>query len=277
MLTTFNTIKRSDHYKAIAINNKLEVETVHDKESGLRYFVIKNVLENPDEFVDLMKKHNAYGGNFQTAVPGYRQMISSLEIPTISKLYAQLFKEFTQLDTKLSSWYYTTNIFHDGMVQCRQNNMPRFEPYPVATQLCLSKDSNAGLAFFKMKVDDKVIPRYNQEIKEFDQELFDKLFPVYASTTERNEQPWANFEGNDNWEPYVLEKYEYNTAIIFDPLFFHQVHFQDDKIEAVNYLLTGFLDAPIVEVPFWTSMEEQQEEPVEKNNLQKVDYSGILD
>ena len=198
------------HYDAIAINKQIEVETVFDKESGLRYFIVKNVLEKPDEFVELMQKHNAYGGNFEIAVPGYRQFISSLEIPTISKLYAQLFKEFTKLDTKLSSWYYTTSIHHPEMVKSRNNNMPRFEPYPVATQLCLSKDSNAGLCFFKMTPEGREYARYNEEIKDFDQELFDKIFPVYAAGTEKQTEPWNNFEGNEYWKPYVLEEYKYN-------------------------------------------------------------------
>jgi hypothetical protein len=99
------------------------------------------------------------------------------------------------------------------------------------------------------------------------------VFPVYGTKTERDEQPWKNFEGNENWKPYVLEKYQYNTAIVFDPLYFHQVNFDEDKIENVNYTLTSFLDAPIVENPFWSSMEEEE---VEKNNLTKTDYSDIL-
>ena len=273
MLTKFNTIKRSEHFEAIAINNKLEVETVFDKDSGLRYFIIRNVFKNPDALVELLQKHNAYGGDFEIAVPGYRQMISSLEIPTVSKLYAQLFKEFTNLDTKLSSWYYTTHIHHSDMLCSKQNNMPRFEPYPVATQLCLTKEPKAGLSFFKLVNDGVEMPRYNDEIKNFSQELFDKVFPVYGTKTERDEQPWKNFEGNENWKPYVLEKYQYNTAIVFDPLYFHQVYFDEDKIENVNYTLTSFLDAPIVENPFWSSMEEEE---VEKNNLTKTDYSDIL-
>lgn len=56
-LTKFNTINRSEHFDAISINKKLDIETVKDKETGLRYFVVKNVLENPEKFVDLISKH----------------------------------------------------------------------------------------------------------------------------------------------------------------------------------------------------------------------------
>jgi len=43
-LKKFNTINRSEHFDAISINKKLDIETVKDKETGLRYFVVKNVL-----------------------------------------------------------------------------------------------------------------------------------------------------------------------------------------------------------------------------------------
>lgn len=258
-LTMFNTINRSKHFDAISINKNLEVETVKDKETGLRYFVAKNVLQNPDEFVELFSKHNAYGGDVEVTTPGYRQLISSLEIPTISKLYAQVFREFTKQDTKLSSWYYTTNIFHKDMVIKNKNNMPRFEPYPVATSLCLTKEPTAGMGFFKMKLDEYEAVRYNDDIKNLSDEMFKKVFPVYSGNDNEDPKPWVNFEGNENWKLYSFEKFEYNSAIIYDPLFFHQVLFENEKLDSVQYSLVGFLDSPIVKFPFWDSEKKSEE------------------
>ena len=268
-LSNFTKIDRSKHFEAIQINKELQVETINDKESGLRYFVIKNVLKDPDAFVELLSKHNAYGGDIEVSIPGYRQLISSLEVPTISKLYAQLFKEFTDVETKLSSWYYATNIFHQDMVSAKANNMPRFEPYPIATQLCLTKDPNCGLVFFKVGGH----ARYNNEVKEFEQDVFDKVFPAFNPKTEKNIQSWKNFEGNEDWTPYVQEKYEYNSAIVFDPLYFHQVLFAENKVDSVKYFLTSYLDAPIVEFPFWQASDKFDET---ENNLTPTVISDII-
>lgn len=257
-LTTFNTINRSDHFEAIAINKKLDIETVKDKETGLRYFIVKNVLENPDKFVELLSKHNAYGGDVEVTSPGYRQLISALEIPTISKLYAQVFREFTEVDTKLSSWYYTTNIYHKDMVITNKNNMPRFEPYPICTNMCLTKDSITSMNFFKLNLDNLTTVRYNDEVKELDEEVFKKAFPVYAGSDGLDKLPWTNFRGSEEWQLYAQEKLEYNSAIIYDPLYFHQVSFDSglEVNEEVQYSLVGFLDAPIVKFPFWEMNEK---------------------
>ena len=262
-LDQFNIIKRSNHFDAIEINKKLEVETVSDKQTGLRYFVIRNVLQNPDKFVELLSKHNAYGGDVEVSTPGYRQLISSLEIPTISKLYAQLFKEFTEVDTRLSSWYYTTNVYHKDMVINNRNNYPRFEPYPISTQICLSKEPKSGLCFYKLKLDNNEYIRYNDDIKNMSEEGFKRTFPVYAGNSGEDPTPWKNFEGNEEWQTYAFERFEYNTAVIYDPLYFHQVLFDDDKPESVEYSLLGFLDSPIVKVPFWASKENELDKKVE--------------
>lgn len=253
-LTTFNTVNRSDHFDAIAINKKLEIETVKDTESNLRYFVVKNVLENPDKFVELMSKHNAYGGDLEVATPGYRQMISSLEIPTISKLYAQIFREFTDVDSKLSNWYYTTNIYHEGMVVKNNNNMPRFEPYPMATNLCLTKDPKCGLAFYRLNLLKKGNIRYNDEVRDMSEDMFKQVFPIYSGNNEET-KPWGNFVENDYWKMYAFEKFEYNSAIIYDPLYFHQVFYETETVDSVHYALAGFLDSPIVKYPFWEMKE----------------------
>ena len=263
-LTSFNIIDRSKHFDAIAINKKLDIETVTDKVTGLRFFIVKNVLENPDQFVELMQKHNAYGGDVEVTTPGYRQMISALEIPTLSKLYAQVFKEFTGVDTKLSSWYYTANIYHPDMMTKNRNNYPRFEPYPVASTLCLTKDSKAGISFFKLKLDGKENFRYNDDIKELSDDNFKKAFPVYSGNNGEEPRPWVNFEVNDEWEMYAFENFTYNSAIIYDPLYFNQVTFDGGKVESVEYALSGFLDAPIVKFPFWSSDENKFDKDAEK-------------
>jgi hypothetical protein len=43
-------------------------------------------------------------------------------------------------------------------------------------------------------------------------------------------------------------------------LFFHQVLFDNNKLDSVQYSLVGFLDSPIVKVPFWDMKEKTIEE-----------------
>jgi hypothetical protein len=281
MIKSFNTIERSSHFHAIEINKKIEIETVYDKDTGLRYFVIKNVLQNPDEFVGLMQQHNAYGGDVQVLTPGYRQLISSLEIPSISKLYGQFFKEFTEVDTKLSSWYYTGNIYHQEMVTKNKNNLPRFEPYPIGAHLCLTKDSRMGFSFYKASIGGVEYPRYSEVVKDCDDETFKNLFPAFSGKSDAEASQWENFEGNDNWKPYAFEHCEYNSAIVIDPLYFHQIHFDDNNIISPEYMLTGYLDTPIVQIPFWEhnkdsekQVDTNQEPEYNKTNLVGL---GMLD
>lgn len=254
-LKSFNTIQRSKHFDAIAINPKLEVETVSDSETGLRYFVVRDVFTNPDAVVELLAQHNAYGGDVETLTPGYRQLISALELPSLCKLYAHLFKEFTEVDTKLSSWYYTTGIYHPEMMAANKNNMPKFEPYPIATSLCLTKEPKGGLNFYKLKLDNEEYFRYNERIKDCDQDTFRRLFPLYSGKSEEEPVRWESFSGNDDWENNAHEPFVYNSVIIYDPLYFHQFTFAEEY--ETEYLLNGFLDAPIVDVPFWHDKEEQ--------------------
>lgn len=264
MLTKFNTVERSKHFKSIEINKKVEIETVFDKDTGLRYFVVKDVLQNPDDFVALMQQHPAYGGDVEVLTPGYRQLISSLEVPSLTKLYAQLFKEFTEVDTKLSSWYYTGNIYHKEMVTKNQNNLPRFEPYPVGGILSLSKDTTMGLGFFKAKVGDTQHVRYNETVKDCDDETFKNLFPSFSGKSDSDTTPWKNFDGNDHWSAYAFEHLQYNCAIVFDPLFFHQIYFDEDVIDSAQYTLTGYLDTPIVQIPFWEHKKDSEKEVDQK-------------
>jgi hypothetical protein len=275
MLTAFNTIQRSKHFKSIEINKKVEVETVYDKDTGLRYFVIKDVLQNPDEFVELMQQHPAYGGDVEVLTPGYRQLISSLELPSLTKLYGQLFKEFTEVDTKLSSWYYTGNIYHKDMVTKNQNNLPRFEPYPIGTILSLTKDTNVGVGFFKAKVGEEHHVRYNETVKDCDDETFKNLFPSFSGKGDAESTPWKNFDGNDNWKPYAFEHLQYNSVVVFDPLFFHQIYFDEDTIDSPQYTLTGYLDTPIVEIPFWKHEKELDKKDEPEYN--KTNLVGIFD
>lgn len=264
MLTTFNTVERSRHFKSIEINKKIEIETVFDKDTGLRYFVVKDVLQNPEEFVELMKQHPAYGGDVEVLTPGYRQLISSLEVPSLTKLYGQLFKEFTDVDTKLSSWYYTGNLYHKDMVTKNQNNLPRFEPYPIGTILSLSKETTMGLGFFKANVAGIDHVRYNQAVKDCDDATFKNLFPSFSGTPDSETLPWKNFDGNDHWSAYAFEHLQYNCAIVFDPLFFHQIYFDEDIINSAQYTLTGYLDTPIVEIPFWEAKADSEKEVDQK-------------
>ena len=258
----FNTIDRSKHFEAIKINKQLEVESVVDKTTGtdLKYFVVRNVLENPDAFVELLSKHNAYGGDVEVATPGYRQLISSLEIPTISKLYAQVFKEFTDVETKLSSWYYTANVYHPEMKTSNNNNHPKFEPYPIATMLGLTKEADVSLSFYQLQDIANGVPmvsRYNERVKDFSEEDFKKYFPNFSGKTNES-VAWESFENDDVWTSYAFEPIAYNTAIIYDPLFFHQIAWKDNRPNKVEYVMNGFLDSPIVKFPFWESKEVGQ-------------------
>lgn len=254
-LKKFNTINRSKHFDAIAINPKLEVETVRDSDTGLCYFVVRDVFTNPDALVELLAQHNAYGGDVETITPGYRQLISPLELPSLSKLYAHLFKEFTDIDTKLSSWYYTTGIYHPEMVAQNKNNMPKFEPYPIATSLCLSKEPQGGLSFYKLKLDGEESIRYNETIKGCDQDTFRRLFPLYSGKSEDEPVRWESFSNNDDWTEFNTEPFAFNSVIIYDPLYYHQFKFAENY--EYEYLLNGFLDAPIVDVPFWHAKEDE--------------------
>jgi len=267
---SFNLINRSKHFDAISINKKLEVETVFDKDSGLRYFIIRDIFDNPDQLVELLSQHPAYGGDVEVTTPGHRQLLSSLELPTLTKLYSQLFKEFTTVETKFSSWYYSGNIYQDGMMSSNANHMPRFEPYPFSTQLCLTRDTNMGLTFFKAKLDGVLHARYNEAVKDCDEAVFKRLFPVYSGRTEEEVAKWKNFEGNDDWTPYVKEDFKFNTAVIYDPLYFHQIHFAGNKIESPQYSLVGMLDGPIVQDPFWYKEQEPE------NISQKTDVSDFI-
>lgn len=274
-MSHFNTIERSKHFDAIQINKKIEIETVFDKENGLRYFVVKNVLQNPDAFIELMQQHNAYGGDVEVLTPGYRQLISSLEVPSITKLYAQFFKEFTEVDTKLSSWYYTGNLYHKDMLMKNENNLPKFEPYPFCGTLCLTENTKMGIGFYKAVVNDIEHVRYNEQVKDCDDETFKKLFPSFAGKKDGETSPWVNFEGNDSWKPYAHESFQFNTAIVFDPLFFHQIYFDDDTVQDSEYTLTGYLDTPIVQIPFWEH-KKQEEEKVDQNENSEYTKTNLV-
>jgi hypothetical protein len=250
-LTEFNLINRSKHYDAIQINDNLQVEETVVDGTDLRYYVVKNFLKNPEAFVELLKKHNAYGGDIEVSTPGYRQLISPLELSTLSNWYSNFYGNFVKKKIPITSWCYATNIYHNQMKCWNHNNRPHFDFQPITTYLWLTKDVNAGTAFYKLKFDNNTHFRYNDDIddmKKTNKEEYRKYFK-YDLTTAKEEQ-WYRFESDEYWQVYAVTPSEYNSVVFYDPLFFHNA-FYDKSDAEVRYSLLSFLDQPVSKQPFW--------------------------
>jgi hypothetical protein len=110
--------------------------------------------------------------------------------------------------------------------------------------------------------------RYDETVRNFTEEQFKKYFPNFSGT-EIAAEKWHSFGKNEYWESYAFEPIQFNTAIIYDPLFFHQMAWESGSPEQTEYVLNGFLDSPIVKFPFWES--KQSEQPATTKPLSPMD------
>jgi hypothetical protein len=249
-LRDFNLVNRSKHYAAIQVNNTFDIYSQEDKASGLRYYVVRNVMKNPDAFIDLLQSHNAYGGDVEISTPGYRQLISPMELPTLCNLYTQFYKQFTKKDLPqpISSWCFATNIYHDQMVCWNNNNMPHYDRQPITAYLWLTKNMDAGTGFYSLKIGDKIHYRYTDEFNKMSKEEYLKYFKYDMATATKKE--WKRFESDEHWQVYAVTPSEFNSVVFYDPMYFHNA-FYDKSDARVRYSLLSFLDQPAKTKPFW--------------------------
>jgi len=236
----FKPVDRSFQHHILQINPKISYDYKVSKVSGLRYCIIRDVLQNPDDFVSIMKMHPGYGGSIRVSTPGIRQLFSPLEFSTLMEVYGKVYNVLTLQNNKpipkIWQWACCSNILYKGV---RGNSLPHHDNSPMSVSLWLTKDiENTGTGLYGVTIDGKKY--YNSfDIPE------DKKHKLAELITKDyyNEDPLYGFVKDDDWELYELTPYEYNSAVLFDSRYFHRWFYDSNKWneDQIRYSLVSFL------------------------------------
>jgi hypothetical protein len=231
---SFVLVDRAEQLKVLQFNKKISFE-YKTMSSGMRYCIIRNVLQEPEAFIQYLKKHPAYGGSIRVSSPGYRQLFSPLEFKALHDLYYNVYKKLSNISTDKPNnpltWICCSNIYYKGMTG---NPKPHNDGSTLAANLWLSEAE--GTAFYRYKdaytIDD--IDDDNEDMAEYN-DLTQKQL--------QDNVPWYAFDCDDKWSKYDIIPAEYNSAVLYNGRYFHQAYFDPNKHPEtyVRYSLVSFL------------------------------------
>ena len=196
-------IQRNEIEYATTINPSYEVEGF--SVGSFRYLKIRNFLQYPQNFIELLSNYPAVIAPNYISTPGGRQNLSCVEIKNLLFAYKNILT-MINVSTEPSRWINCTNIMWDGMECLEGSNKPHFDTSTWVANLWLS-DHKGGTAFYKYQ---------NSKFNKNDLSVEDNIFNITGNII-----PWKNFKGDEEWSRYHLIPTEFNTLYLYDGSFFH--------------------------------------------------------
>lgn len=225
---------------ALTINPAISLE--QKITNGTPYMLAKNVLSNPDAFVELLKEYPAYDYSEKIwltpgHIYGYRQRIDSIEVAPLIHMWHIMYARLSGIITPFSvrDWFTATNIYN---ADTKVNMLPHHDAAKTSYvgNLCLSKGiPSAGLGFYALKIGEKRFTKFSdlneEEVKRFneiDNECRSKPYP------------WKPWKPNPYWELYLTLPNDNNTSYLYDGNYFHQGIYDDEHRKQLRYSLISF-------------------------------------
>jgi hypothetical protein len=177
----------------------------------LQYLSIENILKEPQKLLEYLNKFPALdkddflkNGKVISYAPGLQQLVPSNYLQELTQyfnnlLYPMIGKEFS------IEWY--TNIFYPDMETSETSRYPHVDTFDMAINIWLTENhKDDGTAFYKMK---------------------DKFFgePIKYDFVEDTKLPWKPFDGNADYEKYMVVPSKYNNAVIYSGKFYHSAYY----------------------------------------------------
>jgi len=231
-------IDRMSMVEAFKISPNIHFSYMEHPVSRMKYCVIKNVLQNPEMFTNILKRYPAYGGSVRFMNPGFRQNLNFFDFSLLTALWTRAYRVMTGDTSVIKSyeWINSTNIFYKGMLA---KDMPHYDPLHYVANLWLTKDMpDCGTGLYKFKVEDR---EYfdSASIPEDDYTLLHKLLKYDQFT----DVPWTGIRDSEHWERYGALPSEYNSAVVYCGRNFHAPNFYPDEWpeHTVRYSMVSFL------------------------------------
>jgi hypothetical protein len=202
-------ISFNEFTEASKVNIKAEPKVYQYEKT--QYVVVDDVLVEPDKLLKYLDKFPALdkedflrNGKVISYAPGLQQLISANYLQELTHyfnnlLYPMIGKEF-RID-----WY--TNIFYPDMNVTETARLPHVDTFDMAINIWLTDNhKDDGTAFYKNG--DKY---YGDSIK--------------YDFVEDKESKWQPFDGNTDYEKYLVVPSKYNTAVIYSGKFYHSAYY----------------------------------------------------
>jgi hypothetical protein len=204
------------------INPEAKMEdVVYD---GVMFKCIRNFLQNPDEYIELIQKFPATRDH--TYSPGFRQDIP----PWAARFITLYIQEF------VGEWKparVSCNIYSGDMLMREHSNLPHSDPFHGVWNLWLTKKCLGGTAFWAYK--DKF------HVNELSEEEYSHLFDKPLSGT--GYEKWRNFRGDEDWKMTCIAPMEFNTLLFYNGGFFHSPWIQENwYLDEYRYSMVGMGD-----------------------------------
>ena len=148
--------------------NNIDDMDVHvGEQHGQRFVYVQNILENPLQMRDFLKRFPAEDRNVSAVqaikngghsfsgskAPGLQQPIEKMLMTAFAnELYFLLYKRlnFIKYSFRHIGWKYFTNCYYPGMNSYDRNYLPHTDPFSYAANLYLSDHGNeSGTSFFR--------------------------------------------------------------------------------------------------------------------------------
>lgn len=271
-LEHFSTYSTKDIMEICMFNDINDIEVDIGNVEGLRYFKARNLLKNPIDLREFVRKFpaedrqksSAEGMSFSgSASPGLQQPIErsflkymGYQIYTFCKQY-----NFLKYKAKDINWRYYTNYYYNGMTAFNKNYLPHVDPFSYAANIFLTDSGEHGTSFFKyvdpetkksyystgdvMSSGEEVTDRYVETIKE--RYGYERADPEHVLNKrgpglyqcKNGESPWVKFEGDECYQRYYHLPSDFNSMSMYRGNRWHSATFDAENSKTGRYSLVS--------------------------------------
>jgi len=216
---TFNEYEEATRLNSFARVKSFEVEQ-------LPYLVIDNLLQQPEKLLTYLNKFPAFdkdsfrkNGKIMSYAPGVQQLVPSAYLQQLTNYFTNILYSLIEKTFRIE-WY--TNILSPNMMVTETSRYPHIDNFDMAINIWLTKNEKGdGTAFYKTK--DGVY--YGESVK-------------YDFVSEK-ESVWKPFEGNNDYEKYLVIPSTYNSAAVYNGKFYHSAYYIPNENKERKSLVGG--------------------------------------
>lgn len=196
--------------EATRLNSFTKLKSIEVEQ--LPYLVIDDLLQQPEKLLVYLEKFPALdkedfrrNGKIISYAPGLQQLIPANYLQDLTSYFVDILYPLIGKKFRIE-WY--TNIFSPDMMVTETSRYPHVDTFDMAINIWLTKNEEGdGTAFYKTRNG----VYYGEPIK------YDFKF--------EKESVWKPFEGNDDYEKYLVIPSKYNSAVVYNGKFYHSAYY----------------------------------------------------
>lgn len=176
-----------------------------------QYLTVDNILKEPEKLLKYLDKFPALdkddfenNGKIISYAPGLQQLVPANYLQELTQYFNTLLYPIIGKEFRIE-WF--TNIFYHDMKTTETSRYPHIDTFDMAINIWLTENhKDDGTAFYK---------------------LGDNFFgptPKYDFDID-TKSLWKPFDGNSDYEKYIVVPSKYNSAAIYSGKFYHSAYY----------------------------------------------------